>query len=381
MTILYLSVSYVPSRRASSVQVMKMCEALARAGHDVTLVTKACPSRQEPGVKDDHAYYGVAGVFPVHKVPRPAWRGGGVVYSLGIWRLLRRMREGTDLVYSRDLPGAWMALHLGCRVLFEVHEVPAGARSRRLLRGLLRHPRCVRLVAISAALRDDLERSGVLDGASASILVAHDGAEAQAHVPEGEAATGNGVLGETPGPHVGYVGSLNEGKGVDVVAALAARMPTCTFHVVGGREPQLQAWCSREGLPGNLLFHGFVEPARLHAYYRAMNVLLLPNQRRVYGATGRVDIGRWTSPLKLFEYMSSGRPIVSSDLPVLREVLAHERNALLVPPDDLPAWEHAVERVLADVALALRLGRAARRDLEDHYTWTIRASRVLHGLS
>lgn len=84
--------------------------------------------------------------------------------------------------------------------------------------------------------------------------------------------------------------------------------------------------------------------------------------------------------MKMFEYMAAGKAIVSSDLPVLREVLTHERNALLVPPDDVDAWATAVKRLIDDPELRRRLGETARADLLAHYTWEARAKKVLAGL-
>jgi glycosyltransferase involved in cell wall biosynthesis len=87
------------------------------------------------------------------------------------------------------------------------------------------------------------------------------------------------------------------------------------------------------------------------------------------------------SPLKVFEYMAAGKAIVCSDLPVLREVLEHERTALLVPPDDRDAWVGALVRLARDVPFRHCLGAAARRELEDKYTWQRRAQRVLEGIA
>ena len=84
----------------------------------------------------------------------------------------------------------------------------------------------------------------------------------------------------------------------------------------------------------------------------------------------------FTSPLKLFDYMAAGVPIVASDLPALREVLRHEENALLARPDDPDAFAAAVRRMLADPVLAGRLGRQARADVR-RYSWEARAEALL----
>jgi glycosyltransferase involved in cell wall biosynthesis len=108
-------------------------------------------------------------------------------------------------------------------------------------------------------------------------------------------------------------------------------------------------------------------------------VVLAPFQRRITIA-GEGDIANWTSPLKVFEYMAAGKAILCSDLPVLREVMRDGDNCLLLPPDDVDAWSAALERLRDDGDLRARLGKNARLDFLEHYTWKARASRVLDTL-
>jgi glycosyltransferase involved in cell wall biosynthesis len=97
-------------------------------------------------------------------------------------------------------------------------------------------------------------------------------------------------------------------------------------------------------------------------------VLVLPNPASAIST-------RFTSPLKLFEYMAAGRPIVASDLPAITEVLRHEKNALLVAPGDPAALAAAVRRLLNDRALADRLAQAALVDAGE-YSWDRRGERL-----
>ena len=367
MRILYLSASYIPSQRASSVQVMKMCHALAAAGHEVTLLAKDAPPTAH-GL-DDYAFYGVAENFRLHKLARPAGRGGGVRYAGAVGRHLWAMRGRYDLVYSRDVWGAWMAAWLGRPVIFEAHGVPPPGFWRDQQARLLRHPNLCRVVAISQALSDELLRTGILPDAK-RVVIAHDGADA---IPF--ALTPRSPLAR---PQIGYVGNLYEGRGVELVARLAATWPGGDFHIVGGNAKDVNAWAART-TPDNLHFHGFSPPAQLSAAYDRFDVLLMPYQRQVRTATARSDTSRWMSPLKMFEYMATGRPIVASALPVLQEVLTHGYNALLAAPDSLAQWYAALNELIMQPALAQRLGHQARQDLLEHYTWPVRAAKVLDG--
>src|SRR5690606_28470778 len=84
---------------------------------------------------------------------------------------------------------------------------------------------------------------------------------------------------------------------------------------------------------------------------------------------------RYTSPLKLFEYMAAGRPIVASDLHALREVLRHDENALLVAPDSPAALAEALRRLIDGRELSRRLAQRARQDAAE-YGWDTRALRL-----
>jgi glycosyltransferase involved in cell wall biosynthesis len=97
-------------------------------------------------------------------------------------------------------------------------------------------------------------------------------------------------------------------------------------------------------------------------------VLALPNPSSAISTL-------FTSPLKLFEYMAAGRPIVASDLPAIREVLHHDVDALLVAAGDPAALAAGIERVLADPGLARRLAEAALSAVPA-YSWDRRAERL-----
>jgi glycosyltransferase involved in cell wall biosynthesis len=172
---------------------------------------------------------------------------------------------------------------------------------------------------------------------------------------------------------VAYAGHLYAWKGVDGLLEALARAPGTRGLIVGGHaeEPDLarvKALADRLGISDRVTFTGMVDPGKVAGLLSQADVLALPNPASAIST-------RFTSPLKLFEYMAAGRPIVASDLPSIREVLDHEVNALLVPPGDAAAMAGAIERVLADPVLASRLARAALDSAPD-YSWDRRAERL-----
>ncbi len=370
-SIAYLSGSIIPSREANSVHVMRMCAAFAKAGHEVVL---AAIEGERTLAGDDFETYGVE---PRFRIVKHAMSSTGFVSRLRYARaapiLVRQVVE-PDLVYGRHLLSLSVAARWGVPVLFEAHQAPS--RLERLVeRRLFRRPNFARLVVISEALADEYRRChpGL---AAQRILVAPDAADLPDST-DGDAAVSIRREGRL---QVGFVGHLYPGKGMEMVAALARNMPDVDFHVVGGTEADLARWRVRSnGNGSNLVFHGHVPAGRTEAYRRAVDVLLAPYKAVVHAGGCRADIGRWMSPLKIFEYMGSGRAMIVSDLPVLREIVTDGVTALLAPPDDVDAWVGAVER-LRDPTLRQQLAEAARAQLVARHTWARRAADVLADL-
>ena len=371
--LVYFSDSFIPSRFANSVQVMKMCRAFGSAGAQVTLLARR---GEEENDGTPHAYYGVEPCFTIGYLPRLPTRMGK--YGVGLWGAATAWLRRAGLVYGRSVEGCYFAALLGIPAVFEAHFPPGEMLPFRrvLLERLIRSRHFRGLVVISRALKTEFEQYFAHQGLEA--LVFPDAAD-----PPGEAASLPGRLdsrGKEFALRVGYVGHLYPGKGMETIHQLARRCPWAEFHVAGGTEPLLEEW--REICAGmsNVVFHGFLPPAHTDGLRLACDVLIAP-----YGASVRtrlnMEIAPWMSPLKLFEYMAAGKAILCSDLPVLREVMEHERTCLLCRPDDMAGWENALIRLREDPQLRERLGNAAREEFLRHYSWDARAVGILKAIS
>ncbi|MBP0491234.1 glycosyltransferase family 4 protein [Pararoseomonas indoligenes] len=368
MRIAYIAGTALPSRVASAVNVMGMCRAFAAAGHEVTLYARGRQA-DAPAVFEA---FGMPPLFDlVLRAPPALPLGKNLLYPLLAAREMAA-RPAPDLLYGRHAYAlAAAAARIPASFVYEAHALPR-RRARRLAESwLFRHPRMALMVAISRSLADDYA-AAVPALAGRPVMVAHDGADPLTDPgPPPEPWPGR------PGaPQLGYVGHLYPGKGMETVAALAEALPECDLHAVGGMEADIAAWRSRLAGGANLHFHGHVAHARVPAYLARFDLLLAPPAPNVASSAGR-EIGRWMSPLKLFEYMAAGRPILASDIPALREILAGTGAALLLPPGDAAAWASAARALLADPARAAALGARARAVLLETYTWDARAARIL----
>lgn len=372
MKLCYLSSSQLPSRAANSVHVMKICEAFAGLGHRVTLYGKASKLDE-----DLYSYYGVAASFTIRSMPRWSGTSRRAWLRLVLGPQVAWLRP--DIIYGRSARALRRITWLGIPFVFEAHLLPTSAGRRKEQEALFAASSFRRLVVISGLLRDDyLSEFPALD--PAQVVVAHDAASpVSCSVP----SPGSGVEpSQRAGsrPQVGYVGHLYPGKGMETIHELAGRCPWADFHVYGGAEQDLDSWRPRVAGSSNLELHGFITHAEVGRRIESFDIVLAPYGQKVIVQGGGVSAERWMSPLKIFEYMSHGKPIVATDLPVIREVLEPERNALLAPAGDLEAWERCLRRLTDQPELRQRLGQRAREDFAAHHTWSARAQAVLAGL-
>lgn len=361
-SLLYATRSFLPSPSANAVQSAHMAATLA---HRVpgTVAIYRTPTQSTGG----KAHFGAFGVeappacMAVRCNPRLEHSH---LYVLRFLSIFRRFRSSKPLVYTRSARLSWAAASAGLPFVLELHD-PLIPLRRRWLRHLHKSGRLPAVVATTARLRDDLVKEVGLS--PAQILVAGGAAcEKLADVPPLQKPADGGF-------HVGYAGSALRGKGVEQVIACARILTDCTFHLIGPSEKECQGM---RPLPANLRIHGYCPAPEVMARIKSMDALLLPNQRSVIIRSG-ADIGQHTSPLKLFEYLASGRPIVASDLPVFHNILKDRENALLAPPQDTLAFCNALRQLRSQPALAHELGEVARKDFLENHTWHHRVDRIL----
>jgi glycosyltransferase involved in cell wall biosynthesis len=379
--VLYFADIRFPLERANGIQTMETCHALAERGHQVRLVVK--PDTQAPA-RDPFAFYGLpkTAALGIERANAPA--GAGLIARVGYLSFMFGRAFGaarTDVIMTRDLGVAAALVQMPARlrapVIYESHGYAPDVAAA--LPGLIATAtpatpsKLKRLAAREALVWKQAHGYVTITRALARDLEARFGPrEALAVVPDGM---------RTPGPLTplppeavaAYAGHLYAWKGVDIFLHALAQAPHVRGLVVGGHaaEPDLarvQQLARELGIMDRVTFTGLVEPSAVAALLRQALILVLPNPASAIST-------RFTSPLKLFEYMAAARPIVASDLPSIREVLADGESALLVPPGDPVAMARAIERLVADRSLAERLARTAHHAAAD-YTWARRAQRL-----
>ena len=356
----------VPSRAAHSVHMVNMAAAIAQLGHEVLFVI---PRRS--GEKENiFEFYGVTKNFNVVLVPVVPQRWFVPIYSLLTFFTVTRMR--TELIVTRSVLCALVCAALRRNVVLDAHGPLWQGRwfYRLAYRWLKNSPHLKHMSFNSRALLDMYADAKQLPGCK--VTVAHNGC--QPYPSEDKAPAWPGRLGAL---QVGYTGHLYPGRGVELILDCARRLPSFEFHIIGGSPEDIAFW-KKETDATNVHFHGFVSPSVVYRYRNRCDVLLAPYQASgVLSAGGKDDSARYMNPIKLVEYMSSGKAIIASDLAPIRELL-NETNAILVDPQDVSAWVKAL-LTLADPEVRMRFARQARQDFGEQLTWQARARKLIDG--
>jgi len=154
-------------------------------------------------------------------------------------------------------------------------------------------------------------------------------------------------------------------------------LPAATFVIAGDPkegETRLRERCASRGIK-NVLFTGRIPARDVPSLLLEADILAAPYGPNAQSISGEVT-GPVCSPVKVFEYMAAGRPIVATAVGGIPEVLRHEGNALLVPPDNAHALAAAIQELLGRPERGRRLAQRAREDVSA-YTWELRVAAIL----
>ena len=370
MKILYISKSIIPSRTANSVHVMKMCQALSENGHDLVLLAPNQKTQYEKDVVNIYDYYGVKKNFVIKKLWHPNIKSGNFFYTLAILFYLFK-NKNFNLVYGRFLHGCYIATLMGNKVIFETHESILNMKNHRkiIFKKLISSKYFKKLVVISQVLKNIYLENIILN--NNKIQVAHDGADEVL-----DFNTKIDLMGDKNSLKVGYVGHLYKGRGIELIIDCAKKIKDVTFHIVGGENEDIDYWKNyiKDFKLFNIYFYGFVSPKETVYYRNSFDIVLAPYAKQVSVSGNAGDTSKFMSPLKIFEYMSSKKVIIASDLPVLREVL-NSKNSMLVEPENIDDLINAI-CVLKKKENRDRLANNALIDFKK-YSWKNRASKLI----
>jgi glycosyltransferase involved in cell wall biosynthesis len=251
-------------------------------------------------------------------------------------------------------------------ILYEIHDLPRDTFDAIAIH-IVRRLKKFKVITITNSLGDDLHNLYKIS--RSDLLVLPDGVDLETFISPLSKAEAKNLISAGTSPLVVYSGSLFPWKGVYTLLEAARLTPEIEYWYIGGYEEDVNKLREEASTVSNVKILGHVPHESVPQYLAAADILVLPNS-----GTYRMS-EKYTSPLKLFEYMASKRPVVASSLPSVREVLMDTHNAYLVDPDNSSALAHGIRAALHDPHKDAIVAQAFL-DVQN-YSWDERVERIL----
>ncbi len=387
MKLAYLCNSRLPTEKAYGIQIAKMCEAFALQSMETTLIY---PFRKNRIKEDIFSYYALRHNFNTKEIRSSDFYWPGFLDKMSFIiknyfsaRALANeaLKENADIYYTRDELAAYFLSKRNKNVVFECHRF---SRKRKLFYSRFKKID-LRIIAISDGLKEDLVKFGIKNF---NILVARDGVDlAEFSVPmnKGERKEKQRIFREEfftdhddrrrRKKIAVYIGSLYPWKGADILIKVTEHLkninPNYLIWIVGGSKNDVEVL--KKGLDSNIVPFIYVNGAVPHK--EVAKILVAADCAILTGNESETISAKYTSPLKMFEYMASGCPIIAQSLPSFREVLSDE-NSFLVKPGDPKDLADKIACVFENEGMAEEKAAKALEDVQK-YSWQERAKKIL----
>jgi len=401
--LVYLSNARMPTEKAHGFQIAKMCEAFSGLGLNVSLVHPYRIQPEELRGADPLKYYSIPqGTFELQTIPNPdlLWIFGKIskriepvgsrlqnmLHAWSVQRFIEGLPQMTQRIFfSRDVLSiarlAARKKRTPGKLVFEAHKP--------LPRSVMHYFPTLKELDLIAVLTEPLQHYFVQRGIpKEKTLVLPDAVDLKMAASRQDPAECRRQLGlPLDSQLIGYVGrfhTMGMEKGlpelIRSVGGLKRRLGrdfNAKLVCVGG--PLDRVFSYRKlgadvGLANEeMLFFDRVSNSEVPLWIRSFDIVAAP-----FPDTEHYRL--YMSPLKIFEYMASGVPMVATDLPSLREVLTDGENVLMAQPGDETSMSNCLEQLLTQPQLRTKVARAALNTVKE-YTWEKRAARVLARLS
>ncbi len=395
MKVLYATSARVPGSKAHCSQIAQMCRSFQNVGVDIELLRPGRARLAVYGSKTIKEWYGFESEFPNQKLNCIDFLSGlpaglpGPFYSLAFNTMVRTFNRSL-LKYLKHYQGEYSLYTRDQLVFLKLAKAFPDVKKIMEFHHLEQKP-------VSTHNKESkiiFAASGivVLTSIMKEMLIARGYSEerilVESSAVDPEAFPGTALREESrkklklsgSGKIVSYIGNfhtLGLEKGLDTIVQsiplVTQKHEDVSFYFVGGPMKYAENYISslQEDGVDDRYYHFFDRQAYkdMHLWLAAADVLVMP-------LPDHPRFSNNCSPMKIFEYMTSGRPMVMSDLPAFRDVLKHEKNALLVSPGSAEEFSAAVLRLLEDPVLATKLADNARNDVKE-YSWDARAKRIV----
>ncbi len=375
MKLAYIANARVPGEKAHSLQLMKMCEAFSN-NIDIDVII---PRRINKSKDDPFEYYSIKEKFSIKKVICLDLLWLNIIDPIGFYvqsitfsffSAVYLLFKKFDIYYTRDIISLFFLVKLNFikkrKIFLELHDVPNKFLERLLIN-------CFSgtngIIFITKGIMNHIRTIGYKGKA----LVSPDGVDIGFFDIKSSKEDSRKKLGiKTRKKIIVYTGHLYKWKGVYVLIDAMRYLRDYVLYLVGGTVDDIAFVKNyiKDEIITNVVVVGYVKPMKVPLYLKSADLLILPNLQETLISK------YYTSPLKLFEYMVSKRPIIASDLPSLKEILVDKKNAVLFKPNDPEDLARTIKYTFEDKDLLNKIVKNAFNDVKK-YSWDLRVKNII----
>ncbi len=317
MNIVIISNSAAPSKNASSLQVSKLCEALSILNHKVTLIL--------PNTGTGQNYFNFYNIDKKFKILRlklfEKFPTGIRYYLFSLIAIFKSFNFNPDLFITRNYFAAFVLSIFKKKVILEIHDtLEIEGRFIKILQrklNFLNFKKIIKITVTTETLKKYFMDNW--DVNEKKIQVLHNGTSLKPRFK----------FNHNKNIKIGYFGSIYKSRGIEMILKLCKLDKKNDYIIYGGTKKEVKKIKS-SFFGRNLIVKSHVPFKEMSNKINDIDVCILPYTKKITVSGDVGDISKYTSPLKVFDYMVNGKLIICSDLPVLREVLKNNFNSILV---------------------------------------------------
>ncbi len=370
MKLIYLANIRIPTEKAHGYQIMKMCEGFSNNGIKVELIV---PRRINKIKNDSFKYYGVESKFDIIKLPTIDMiflgRIGFLIqrFSFLFFSRVYLLFKKYDILYTREeFCGIFFS-----KFILELHSLPSNINEFR--KKIIQKTK--KIIVLTEFIKTELIElfnikeetifvsPDAVDLKIFNLDLSRDDARKILNLPEDKKIIG----------YTGRFKTMEMDKGIsDILKSIKDLENGIIFVAVGGNKEDVEYYhniAKEYGILDKVKIIGNVELKTLAIYQKAFDILLMPFPDKKH-------YRYYMSPMKMFEYMASKRPIISSNLPSILPVL-NENNSVLISPDSPDQLTRAVNKLLHEEYLGIKISEQAFLDVQK-YTWKNRTEQIIN---
>ena len=363
MKICYLANTGIPSTNASSIQIVKMCEAFSELKNQVTLIATNSSSG------NIFNFYNIKTKFKLKRIKYfKKFPLGIKFYLFSILSILESMKFKPDIYITRNFFTCFLLTLIKKKTILELHhDLNSESRIIRFIiknYDFLNSKYLIKLIAITNSVKNYYINNHSIK--SNKIIV----------LPSGSSIKENFKYKiDKKKLNIGYFGSLYKSRGLNLIIKLAMIDPENNYYIYGSKKQAKLSFSKK--IKKNLFLNDHVPYKKIPKILMNMDLLLMPYTSSITVAGDVGDITKYTSPLKLFDYLSVGRPIMCSNFKVLKEIISENKNAIFVKNyKNALAWKKEITK-LTNKPEMMKIISKNNYKLSKKYSHNVRASKIL----